>query len=318
MMVGIEMRVISMGRRLPPLNALRAFEAVARHQSISAAADELCVTHSAVSRHVAKLEDHLGAKLFAREHQRLVLNAAGAAYAAKLTSLFDAIQSVTAETFSSVAARAPLRIAVYPTYANRVLIPRLSRFQNEFPNILFHLETRSEPPETRHMDVDAAIVLGAGDWPDLVAERLAPEELLAVASPKLMGGRTLHDPAELKDFTLLHAVPRLNDWERWFRLMGVSDINAYRGMRFDTSGLTYQAAVNQLGVAMAQTTYVQDEIEQGRLTVLFATALVTERSFYVVYTPEKENDARVMAFTGWLRREFSRPLTEGLGASLED
>jgi LysR family transcriptional regulator, glycine cleavage system transcriptional activator len=89
-----------MGRRLPPLNALRAFEAVARHHSICAAADELCVTHSAVSRHVAKLEDHLGEKLFAREHQRLALTVRGAAYAAQLTQLFDSIESVTAEHFS--------------------------------------------------------------------------------------------------------------------------------------------------------------------------------------------------------------------------
>jgi len=307
-----------MARRLPPLNALRAFEAVARHQSISAAADELCVTHSAVSRHVAKLEDHLGAKLFAREHQRLVLNTLGATYAARLTTLFDTLQSLTADTFGSVTGRTPLRIGVYPTYASRVLIPRLSRFQNAFPDIPFHLETRSDPPETSHMDVDAAIVLGTGEWPDLVAEKLAPEELLAVASPKLLEGRTLRDPSELRTFTLLHALPRLNDWERWFRLMGVSDINAYRGMRFDTSGLAYQAAVNQLGVAMAQTTYVEDEIEQGRLTVLFSTPLVTERSYYMVYPPEKRTDARVVAFGGWLRREFSRPPIQSVAASMEE
>src|SRR5258706_15072648 len=135
----------TMTRRLPPLNALRAFEAVARHQSVSAAADELCVTHSAVSRHVAKLEDHLGEKLFSRHHQRLELSARGAAYATELTHLFDRIEVATATNFSAVALRRPLHIGVYPTFAHRVLIPRLSRFQDEFPEIAFHVETSATP-----------------------------------------------------------------------------------------------------------------------------------------------------------------------------
>ncbi len=282
-----------MGRRLPPLNALRAFEAVARHQSISAAADELCVTHSAVSRHVAKLEDHLGEKLFAREHQRLALTGRGAAYAAQLTRLFDAIQSVTAEHFSAAVDHGPLRVGVYATYANRVLIPRLARFQHAFPDIPFHIETWAGTPDPSKLEVDVAIMLGTGDWPNLVAEELCAEELLPVASPKLLAGRVLTDARDLASFTLLHAVPRLNDWEQWFKLMGVHDINAYRGMRFDTSGMAYQAAVNELGVAMAQTTYVQEDIGQGRLVALFDTPLKTERSYYVVYSPGRRSDRRI-------------------------
>jgi LysR family glycine cleavage system transcriptional activator len=294
-----------MGRRLPPLNALRAFEAVARHQSISAAADELCVTHSAVSRHVAKLEDHLGAKLFSREHQRLALTPSGATYASQLTQLFDAIQNVTAENFSA-STLTPLRVGVYATYANRVLIPRLSRFQQEFPEIPFHIETWDGRPDPRHLEFDVAVMLGTGNWPHLVAEELCPEELLPVASPKLMNGRKLDHPSDLKAYTLLHAVPRLNDWEQWFKLMGVSNLNAYRGMRFDTSGMVYQAAVNELGVAMAQTTYVQDDLEQGRLEVLFDSPLRTERSYYVVYAPGKRTDRRVLEFSRWLKREFNQ------------
>src|SRR6187399_3261359 len=108
-----------MARRLPPLNALRAFEAVARHQSVSAAADELCVTHSAVSRHVAKLEEHLGEKLFTRHHQRLELTTRGAAYATELTHVLDRLENATATNFSAVAERRPLHIGVYPTFAHR-------------------------------------------------------------------------------------------------------------------------------------------------------------------------------------------------------
>lgn len=295
-----------LSRRLPPLNALRAFEAVARHQSISAAADELCVTHSAVSRHVAKLEDFLGAKLFAREHQRLVLNARGADYAAKLTSMFDGLESFTSGAFQGAASKGPLRVCVYHTYASRVLIPRLSRFQAEYPQIEFELETRDELPQNRHMDVDVSIALGTGQWTDLEAALLCPEELLPVASPRLLAGRTFKDVRDLRELTLLHAVPRLNDWARWFALMGASEVDAYRGMRFDTSSLAYQAAVNELGVAMAQVTYVQEDIDQGRLVPVFTTPLETERSFYALFPPSKRDDARVTAFTQWLRKELSR------------
>ncbi len=186
--------VLQMARRLPPLNALRAFEAVARHQSISAAADELCVAHSAVSRHVAKLEDYLGAKLFTREHQRLTLNARGAEYAAQLTLLFDSIQNVTAEKFSAVAGRSPLHVGVYPTYANRVLIPRLARFQHDYPDIPFHIETWAGLPDPRHLDVDVAILLGTGAWDNLIAEALCPEELLRWRAPSCWRGACCATP----------------------------------------------------------------------------------------------------------------------------
>jgi LysR family glycine cleavage system transcriptional activator len=304
-----------MARRLPPLNALRAFEAVARQQSISAAADELCVTHSAVSRHVAKLEEYLGAKLFTRERQRLTLNARGATYATQLTRLFDAIENVTAGNFSDAAGRTPLHVGVYPTYANRVLIPRLARFQHEFPDIPFHIETWVGVPDAKHLDVDVAIVLGTGDWADLVAEELCAEELLPVASPKLLGGRVLNSAHDLREFTLLHAMPRLNDWEQWFKLMGVDDVNAYGGMRFETSDMAYQAAINELGVAMAQTTYIQEDIEQGRLIVVLDMPLKTERSYYAVYSREKRADRRILAFTHWLKREFAGTLSASAIAS---
>jgi len=294
-----------MTRRLPPLNALRAFEAVARHQSVSAAADELCVTHSAVSRHVAKLEDHLGEKLFARHHQRLELTARGAAYATELTQLFDRIESATATNFSSVAGRRPLHIGVYPTFAQRVLIPRLSRFQDEFPDIAFHVET-SQTPDPTDIDVDVAVILGTGDWPDLVAEELCREEMLPVCNPKLLESHVLDSVEDLKSFTLLHAQPRLSDWDHWLKSMGAKTVDPYRGMRFDTSGMVYQAAVNALGVAMAQTPYIQDDLREGRLVVLFDTPLVTERSYWVVCAPRLREDHRVVAFTQWMKREFAQ------------
>ena len=294
-----------MTRRLPPLNALRAFEAVARHKSVSLAAEELCVTHSAVSRHVAKLEDHLGEKLFARHHQRLELTARGAAYAGELTHFFDGVEAATATKFSAAAQRRPLHIGVYPTFAHRVLIPRLARFQDAFPDISFHVET-SQTPDPIDLDVDVGVVLGTGEWPDLVAVPLCREELMPVCNPKLLEGHAVRSVEDLKAFTLLHAVPRLGDWEQWLKSMGAATVDPYRGMRFDSSGMVYQAAINALGVAMAQMPYIQEDLHEGRLVVLFDTPLVTERSYYVVYAPRMRTDHRVVAFTQWMQQEFAQ------------
>ena len=163
------------------------------------------------------------------------------------------------------------------------------------------------PPDPARLDVDVAVMLGRGDWPNIVSEVLCREELLPVCSPRFLGGRAISHVRDLASLTLLHAVPRLSDWEQWLKAMGGdAGIDPYRGMRFDNSGMVYQAAVNALGVAMAQTAYIQEELEQGTLVVLFNAPLKTDRSYYVVYSPQKRADDKVIAFAGWLKREFER------------
>jgi len=293
-----------MVRRLPPLNSLRAFEAVARHQSVSAASHELCVTHSAVSRHVTKLEQYLGTTLFARNRQRLVLTAQGEAYAARLTCFFDQIQEATAENFQSATQRQTLRIGVYPTFANRVLIPRLAQFKEKFPDIPFQIETSHSPLDPTSPDIDIAVWLGTGDWPELIAERLFHEELLPVGSPTLLCGRQLHAARDLEPFTLLHAAQRPNDWEHWLRSAGIDSVDAHRGMRFDHSGMVYQPALTGLGVAMAQTVHVRDDLVQERLVPFSDLPVRTERSYYLVYAPSRSGQEKITAFAHWLKSEL--------------
>jgi len=179
-----------------------------------------------------------------------------------------------------------------------LLIPKLSRFQNEHPDIPFHLETRSEPPETRHMDVDVAILLGTGNWPDLVAERLAPETVVAGGQPRALKGRTISEPGDLRSSTCSMPSPRLNDWERWFRIMGVTDINAYRGMRFDSSNLAYQAGGQSAWCRHGRTsTYVQARDRARAIDGCCSHA--THNGAFVlpgVSAGQKSDDPRVMAF----------------------
>jgi len=295
-----------MTRRLPPLNSLRAFEAAARHQSLSEAARELCVTHGAVGRHVAKLEEYLGAELFIRENNRLTLTARGGAYAAQITLTLDQIRDATAENFGVGSWDSPLRIGSYPNFANQVLIPRLARFREEFPDVPFEITTSHTPFDPAGGEVDVAVWLGTGNWPGLVERYLFGEELIPVGSPDLLQSRPSHDADDLRSFTLLHVLHRPDDWENWFNTAGVHNAEAHRGLRFEHSGMVYQAAANQLGLAMAQRIHVRDAIEHGRLVCPFDLPLRTDRSYFLVYSAAKADDPRILAFAEWIGGEIAQ------------
>ena len=293
-------------RRLPPLNSLRAFEAAARHQSLSRAAQELCVTHSAISRQVAKLEEFLNAKLFERKHQQVVLTKRGAAYAARLQVLFDQIQEATITHFDAQTELSLLRIGVLSTFAMRFLIPRLARFKQRHPEFTLQVESAHQPTDPNHPDIDVAIWLGTGEWPDVVAEHLFFEELIPVGSPALLAGHSIADADDLEPFLLLHAAPRPDDWQHWLTAAGATRVDGQRGLRLEYSGLVYQGAVDGLGLAMAQTMLVQDDITHQRLVPVLDRTLRTGRSYYVVHAKAKAGQPRIVAFVEWLKAEIAQ------------
>ena len=292
-----------MARRLPPLNSVRAFEAAARHESVSAAARELFVTHGAVSRHVAKLEAYLGVRLFVREGSRLRLTHEGEAYAAGLSHVFDQLHELTAMRVAG-GRTDTLRIGVYPTFADKVLIPRLAQFRQVLPAVGFQIETSHDAIDPRDLDVDVAVRLGHGDWPDLATHYLFDEELLPVGSPRLMCGRKLTHARDFDDVVLLHAQRRPNDWECWLRSAGLTEVDAHGGMRFDVSTMAYQAAINGLGVAIAQTAHVREDLAQNRLVACADAPMKTQRSYYLVHLPTRARDPVVAAFVRWLTGEL--------------
>ena len=293
-----------MARRLPPLNSLRAFEAAARHQSVSAAARELFVTHGAISRHVTKLEDYLGARLFVREGSHLKLTHDGEAYAAGLSQVFDQLHALTAVRVAGGKSDT-LRIGAYPTFADKVLIPRLAQFRRVLPDIGFQFETSHTALDPHDLEVDVAIRLGSGDWPDLTSHYLFDEELLPVGSPTLSCGRRLTDARDFEHLVLLHSLHRPNDWESWLRCAGLTEVDAHGGMRLDHSGMVYQAAINGLGVAMAQTAHVREELAQQRLVPFADAPMKTKRAYYLVHLPSRTRDPVVAAFVRWLTDELA-------------
>jgi LysR family transcriptional regulator, glycine cleavage system transcriptional activator len=291
---------------LPPLNALRAFEAAARSGSFKAAAAELHVTHGAVSQHVRLLEEWLGAPLFERHNRRVVLTPAARAYLAEIGPAFQQVASATAR-YGYVGGVLPrvLRVNGPATFALRWLIPRLAGFQKQHPGVEVSLETSNEPVEALQDTYDIIIRGGPDTFYGYSMRSFLAEERLPVCSPALLDHLPLETPRDLIHHTLLHtsSLPRL--WSDWLAKAGVVDLKPATTLTLDHFYLTLQAALDGIGVAMGPTALIADDLACGRLIAPFASPLLPARS-YCTYVPEaKEADVLVVAFCSWLEREAS-------------
>lgn len=286
-------------RRLPPLGALRAFEAAARHLSFTRAAGELCVTQAAISHQVRQLEDWLGEPLFTRRGHALTLTRKGASYLAELSQAFDQIAAATGRVRE--ARDGPLRITVLPSFASRWLLPRLPAFRARHPEVDLRV-TSSLDTWSGDDAFDAGIRSGLGRWPGLKADLLARESLSPVCSPALAKGPpSLAEPADLASAPLLHDQPR-GAWEQWCRHANVS-LDLSQGPAFNDSALVLQAAIDGQGVALGRLTLAGDDLRNGRLVRLFDLALPNDYSYWIVYTRAAAQRPDLAAFRGWLLEE---------------
>jgi LysR family glycine cleavage system transcriptional activator len=292
--------------RLPPLNALRAFEAAARHLSITLAADELHVTPGAVSRQIKTLEDALGLKLFRRGHREITLTRQGADYHRAVTQAIDALREATRRLTRS-RQRRQLKIRAYTTFAMRWLIPRLSGFHAAHPGIEVLLKASLEPVDFRKEDIDGAIRLGDGRWPDCHTHRLVPNILCPVACPALLkSGPKLKKPADLARHTLLHSIARPDDWGTWLDAAGArGQVDARAGMTFESSAMAYQAAIEGQGLAIAQQFLVARDLDEGRLAAPFRqTVDMGDYTYYLLTPRHREESAPMKTFRVWLLGQF--------------
>ena len=288
-----------MSRRLPPLNALRAFEAAARHLSFTVASEELHVTQGAVSRAVKGLEDHLGVTLFQRLPRALALTDEGKVLLAGVTEGLDRI----AQAAARVEARAhDLQVKVPPTFTIRWLMRRLIRFQTSRPDIRVRLNTGWEWVDFDRDDFDAGIVFGVGPWPGLRADPLFEERLTALCAPSLLA--RLKAPADLARFTILHPDPHQSEWRAWLELAGMPDLDVDRNCQiFDTQDLAIQAAADGHGVTVADLSLVQDDIAAGRLAVPFPGLEARLGSYQLVSPKHLADRPALAAFRDWLLEE---------------
>jgi LysR family glycine cleavage system transcriptional activator len=285
--------------RLPPLNALRAFEASARQLSFTKAADELFVTQAAVSHQIKALEEFLGLKLFMRKNRALLLTEEGQSYYLDIKDVFNALHDAT-ERLLARGAKGAITVSLQPSFAIQWLVPRLNTFNQLHPDIDVRIKAVDQPDNSLTEDVDIAIYYGRGRWPDVHADKLHTEYLVPVCSPMLLNGsKPLKDYKDLANHTLLHDTSR-RDWKRWFKEAGIKGGNVNHGPIFSHSAMVVQAAVHGQGVALAQSVFAKPELEAGRLVMPFDHTLVSKNAFYIVCRENQVDLGKISAFREWM------------------
>ena len=290
-----------MRHRLPPLNALPSFEAAARHLSFSRAAEELRVTHGAVSRAVRNLEDYLGAQLMVRATRSVRLTPIGASFAAEVRDVLEHLAAATSAAAGQTTGI--VSISTIDSFAARWLMPRLSRFRRIHGGIDVRVATSERLADFVSDGIDIAIRCGGGIYPDLSSELLMKEDHFPVCSPKLLKGRyPLRRPADLARHTLLHDVFTV-DWAMWLLSAGIDNVNPHQGPTFLSSDHAIQAAIRGEGVVLGRSALVTDDLAAGRLVRPFELSLPAGFAYYVVYPPRALQRPNVKAFRDWLRTE---------------
>tara|TARA_R110000824_G_scaffold118960_14_gene271925 strand:- start:46062 stop:47036 length:975 start_codon:yes stop_codon:yes gene_type:complete len=293
-------------RKLPPLNALRAFEAAARHGNFSRAAEELHVTHAAVSHQVRALEEEAGVALFHRTGRAVVLTDAGRSLLPILTSAFDEMAEGWALTRGDVGG--PVTVSVEPSFAARWLVMRLGKFNRAHADIGLRLIPSSEMTDFERQDVDIGIRYGLGGWDKLTCERLFEATVYPVCSPALLlaamdQGHPIQEPADLVHHNLLHE-ETVAHWEAWLEAAGIEGADwASRGSLFVEASLALQAAAAGQGVALANDPLAMADLSEGRLVRLFELETPDDEAYWLVYPERSARKAKVQAFRNWIREE---------------
>ncbi len=295
-----------MSRRLPPLNALRAFEAAARHLSFTRAAGELNVTQAAVSHQVKALEQRLGVELFKRRARGLLLTDGAQEYLPAVREAFDLIDRATRRLDQRRAGRTSqpvLTITTMDSLAAKWLVPRLGGFQDLHPEVEVRLSTSDHVVDLADGDIDMGVRYGRGRYPGLVAHRLMTEELFPVCAPALLDGPVpVREPEDLRHHRVLHD-DMARDWRAWLDAAGLPDLEPSRSSTFTRSNLLIQAAIEGQGIALGRSVLVADDLAAGRLVKPFDLALPSPNAYFLVYAEERGTEPKIAAFRDWLIAE---------------
>ncbi|WP_134500395.1 LysR substrate-binding domain-containing protein [Microvirga pakistanensis] len=288
------------GREIPPLNSLYVFAMSARYGSFVKAAAELNVTQSAVSRQIAVLENFLGIRLFHRGPGGSQLTEAGADFAAEIEGSFDSIAAASRRLMERGPDRL-LQVRAYATFAAKWLIPHLSNYYRRYPKAAISVSSTVKPVDFTREAVEIAIQFGSGDWPGTHSIRLFDDVIQPVASPELLKRLPVNSPSDLSRHVLLHSRYRRRDWLDWLAASGV-ELDSDRGTTFESSALTYLAAMEGLGIAMGQIALLSEELTSGKLVALFE-GLRRPLGYYVVWPTDRPETTKIRLFRDWLVRE---------------
>ncbi len=308
-----------MRRHIPSTQALACFEAAARHESYTRAAQELALTQSAVSRQILALEDQLGVQLFRRTRHGVTLTEAGRHYGKQVARWLQGLERDTLDVMAHQGHGGSLSLAAVPTFATRWLIPRLPLLAREHPDIVVHIETRTRPFLFSDTSFDAALYAGTADqvanWPGVQVRMLMQEDVVPVCSPRLLEqsaprarGRA-HQPVApetIARMPLLQQSTRPYGWQQWFHAMQVDTARALDGPRYELFSMLAVAAAMGLGVALIPPLLIEAEMERGDLVIACARPLRGERAYYLV-TPAQPATPMLTSFGDWLVRMAGDP-----------
>ncbi|MFP4794834.1 transcriptional regulator GcvA [Pasteurella multocida] len=286
-----------MYKRLPPLNSLKAFESAARHLSFTKAAEELFVTQAAISHQIKLLEDFLGITLFKRKNRSLELTELGKAYFTDVNKILRRLVEATEKLLAQKNDK-HLTISVPQTFGMQWLVPHLSEFNQRYPEIEVRLKGVDQDEGGLNKDIDIAIYYGQGNWDNLQVEKLVEENLLILASPKLLAHNPIHSKEDLKHHTLIHIHTRDN-WQNMANFLQLEDLNIQQGPLFSHTFMALQAAIHGQGLVLANRLLAQQEIDHSHLQIVLPTNLHDPKSFYVVNHFDV-NDERIQAFRAWI------------------
>ena len=299
-----------MSRKIPMLQALHCFEAAARHQSYTHAARELSLTQSAVSRQISSLESFLGVQLFQRTRHGVLLTSAGAAYARQIAARLDGLERDTLDTMARQGGGGALQLASVPTFATRWLMPRLFSLAGQHPDIVVHIDAYTKPFMFADTEYDGALYAGTPEqlarWPGTRATLLMHEEIVPVASPRLLAARSHWQPQDLLELTLLQQSTRPGAWRQWFDAMqveGEGRDGVHYGARYELFSMLAMAAVQGQGAVLLPRMLVEAELARGELRIVCERPLRGQRAYYLI-TPETAHEKTALQqFRAWLQGE---------------
>lgn len=285
---------------LPPLNALRAFEAGARHLSFTKAAAELHVTQAAVSHQVKALEEHLGFALFRRLTRKLVLTEQGRVLHPVVRDAFARISETAARLKNDGAESRTLTVSITPAFGAKWLIYHLPRFWEQYPEIDVRVHHSIQTVDLHQDDVDIAVRFGAGKWDGMVSEFLLRVDYVPVCSPGLLeGDRPLRRPEDLRHHTLLHEDDH-SGWIQWLAVAGVTDVDPRRGPVIDDATVILHAAGEGKGVALGRSSLIGEDLAAGRLVKPFDLTMSSDLGYHLVYLPSALERQKVKVFRDFL------------------
>jgi LysR family transcriptional regulator, glycine cleavage system transcriptional activator len=288
-------------RVLPSLNALRTFEAVARYNSFTRAAEELNVTQSAASRLVHSLEEYLEVPLFTRRSRRIQLTDQGDYYSRLVSRSLDLIEAGTVELMSSKAGKGTLSVGMLPTFGTRWLLPRLPSFQKLYPDVSVNVVSSDGDLDFTRERIDIAIRFGHGEWSDALVDPLMSEEVQVVCSPLLFDDRyPLDTPSDVAHYRLIDHSTRPDSWEYWFRSVGAEMPQISWGPRLEHFFMIIEAAKAGLGMALLPTFLIEEELNSGTLVAPFKSRISGPGAYYLITPQTKAGLPRVKAFRRWV------------------